>query len=112
MLADGQWPFKPPGHALATQVRQSAVNFPVGERAIYNNGGYHLLSIVVDRQAGMPFERFLDERIFAPLGMTDTRSVPSDLEIHRGLATLYMALPGAAIDAASSRPKRFAARAR
>ncbi len=93
MLADGM-AIKPVGDALASQARQSAVNFPVGERAIYNNGGFHLLSIVVDRQSGMPYERFLEERIFAPLGMIDTKSVPSDLEIHRGLATLYMALPG------------------
>ena len=84
---------KPVGNALATQIRQSTVNFPAGERAIYNNGGYHLLSIVVDRQAGMSFERFVDERVFTPLGMIDTRWVPNDLEIHRGLATLYMALP-------------------
>lgn len=41
-----------------------------GEVMSYSNEGYALLSYVVDRAAGMPLERFMAERIFAPLGMT------------------------------------------
>ena len=84
---------KPRGVALETQVRQSDVNFAPGEKALYNNGGYHLLSLVVERVGGVPFEQFLEDRIFAPLGMVDTRSVPSDFEIHRNMATLHVAQP-------------------
>jgi D-aminopeptidase len=92
-IADGM-AIKPVGEVLAVQSRQTSVNFRPGDGMLYNNGGYHLLSIVVDRVAGMPFERFLEERIFAPLGMVDTQSIPSDFEIHRGLATLHVAQPG------------------
>jgi D-aminopeptidase len=43
--------------------------------------------------SGVPFEQFLEERIFKPLGMFDTKSVPSDFEIHRNMATLHVAQP-------------------
>jgi CubicO group peptidase (beta-lactamase class C family) len=80
----------PKGVGLAAQVRQRDVNFAPGDMMLYNNGGYHMLSLVIERVSGIPFERFLEERIFAPLGMVDTRSVPSDFEIHRGMATLHV----------------------
>ena len=83
----------PKGEALAVQVRQRDVNFAPGDKQIYNNGGYHMLSIAIERAAGMPFEQFLQERIFAPLGMGDTRSVPSDFAIHPGMATMHVAQP-------------------
>lgn len=83
----------PKGEALATQLRQREANFAPGAKQVYNNGGYHLLSIAIERAAGMPFETFLEQRIFTPLGMRDTRSVPSDFEIHRGMATMHVAQP-------------------
>ncbi len=91
-LSDGM-AIKPPGVALRTQVHQGDVNFAPGEKTLYNNGGYHLLSLVVERVSGVPFEQFLEDRIFSPLGMVDTKSVPSDFEIHRNMATLHVAQP-------------------
>ncbi len=91
-LSDGM-AIKPKGVALATQVRQTAVNFAPGDKMIYCNGGYHLLSLVIERVSGMPFEQFLQARIFTPLAMHDTASVPSDFEIHRGMATLHVPQP-------------------
>ena len=41
-----------------------------GEVMSYSNEGYAVLSYVIDKAAGMPLERFMDERIFQPLGMT------------------------------------------
>jgi len=47
-----------------------------GERWMYHTG-FEILGVLVARAAGMPFEDFLVERIFAPLGMKDTAfSVP------------------------------------
>ncbi len=40
-----------------------------GERMSYSNEGYALLSYIVDQAAGISLERFLQERIFCPLGM-------------------------------------------
>ncbi|XVQ13214.1 serine hydrolase domain-containing protein [Spirillospora sp. CA-255316] len=58
-----------------------------GERWLYNTGSY-LLSVLVARASGQPFETFLRERIFDPLGMEDTGlSVPAaDLD---RLSTAY-----------------------
>jgi CubicO group peptidase (beta-lactamase class C family) len=84
---------RPQGDGLAAQARQREANFPPGEKMIYSNGGYHLLSLAIERVSGMAFEQFLAERIFEPLGMADTRSVPSDLEIHRDMATLHVPQP-------------------
>ena len=84
---------KPVGESLAVQARQRDVNFAPGEQQIYNNGGYQLLSLAIEKIAGMPFERFLQERIFAPLGMVDTVSVPSDFAIHPRMATMHVAQP-------------------
>ena len=92
-LASGMT-IKPQGESMAVQVRQRDANFAPGDKQVYNNGGYHMLALAIERAAGMPFEQFLDERIFAPLGMRDTRSVPSDFEIHPGMATMHVARPG------------------
>lgn len=91
-LADGM-AIQPPGQALSAQLRQGSANFAPGEKMIYCNGGYHLLSLAIEQAAGMPFEQFLKERIFAPLGMNDTASVPNDFEIHPGMATLHVPAP-------------------
>ncbi len=41
-----------------------------GEYMSYSNDAYALLSYVVDQAAGITLEKFLQERIFKPLGMT------------------------------------------
>lgn len=84
---------QPKGAGLALLTRQGELNFDPGTRMLYCNGGYHLLTHVIERISGQRFERFLAERIFEPLGMHDTESVPSDFDIKPGMATLYQALP-------------------
>jgi CubicO group peptidase (beta-lactamase class C family) len=46
--------------------------FPPGSAYRYSNTGYALLALIVEHVSGEPFARFLDERIFGPLGMTHT----------------------------------------
>ena len=62
-----------------------------GERWMYNTGS-DVLGVLIERASGQPFETFLNERIFGPLGMTDTGfGVPWD---HIGrLATSYVIDP-------------------
>src|ERR1700682_1600558 len=58
-----------------------------GERWLYNSGA-EILGVLISRVAGTSFGAFLDERIFAPLGMKDTAfSVPP--ADHRRFATAY-----------------------
>ena len=46
--------------------------FAPGEAYAYSNGGYALLAAVVEAAAGMPYDAFLEARIFGPLGMQQT----------------------------------------
>ncbi|HWQ65553.1 MAG TPA: serine hydrolase domain-containing protein [Methanospirillum sp.] len=48
-----------------------------GEKYSYNNAGYDTLAALVERLSGQPFQTFLQERIFTPLQMTNTFSLPS-----------------------------------
>ncbi len=63
-----------------------------GERWMYNTGS-DALGVLIARASGQPFEEFLTDRIFAPLGMTDTGFfVPAS---KRGrVATSYLTSPG------------------
>lgn len=45
------------------------VLFVPGERYEYSNAGYDMLAPVVEAVSGMPFARFMRERIFTPAGM-------------------------------------------
>lgn len=56
-------------HLLANERRSY---FPPGQGYRYSNGGYALLSLVVERASGMAYPEFLRRRIFAPLGMGHT----------------------------------------
>ncbi len=93
-ISDGM-AIKPPGVAWRVQRRQREVNFAAGTNMVYCNSGYQLLSRVIEQVGGLPFEQFLQRRIFEPLGMNDTCSVPSDFELHAGMATLHVPLPAA-----------------
>ncbi len=44
--------------------------FPPGEIPAYSNYGVGLASYIVQRASGEPFERYVQEHIFTPLGMT------------------------------------------
>jgi CubicO group peptidase (beta-lactamase class C family) len=86
---------QPPGVALAAMARQGELNAEPGTRLIYSNGGYHLLALIIARLGGVGYAEFLRARIFEPLGMVDTESVASDLDVRPGLATLYVPELGA-----------------
>ena len=57
---------------LALLAAHDSVYFPAGTHYRYSNSGYCLLALVVERVSGMPFARFLHERIFTRLGMSGT----------------------------------------
>jgi CubicO group peptidase (beta-lactamase class C family) len=46
--------------------------FPAGDRYEYSNPGYEMLAAIVERVSGKLFREFMDERIFQPLGMSNT----------------------------------------
>ena len=47
-----------------------------GDRFVYSDINFFLLGHIVARAAGLPLERYVAERVFGPLGMTDTGFLP------------------------------------
>jgi D-alanyl-D-alanine carboxypeptidase len=52
--------------------RDRPFDFEPGERWSYNNSGYILLGAIIERVSGMTYADFVEQRIFAPLGMTSS----------------------------------------
>jgi hypothetical protein len=51
---------------------QPALSFAPGSRYAYTNTNYSLLSLVVERAGGAPFDHWMRDNVFAPLDMTST----------------------------------------
>ena len=64
------------------------LKFEPGSRYEYSNAGINTAGRIVELVSGMTFDRFLDERLFKPLGMKDTTFWPSARQLKR-LAKAY-----------------------
>jgi CubicO group peptidase (beta-lactamase class C family) len=58
---------------MRTISRSATTNFPIGTRYLYSNSGWVLMAAAAKRATGRTISEFAEERIFRPLGMTDTR---------------------------------------
>src|SRR6185312_1659692 len=74
---------------LALYRKLDDLNFPPGSSWMYNNGGYLLLTLAIERIARQSFDEVLRERIFHPIGMyetavrrTDTDALPNSAALH------------------------------
>ncbi len=56
--------------ALAGVLRQKETNFTPGTAYDYTNGGYLLLSEIIERVSKQPFESYINAHVLKPLGMT------------------------------------------
>ena len=74
--------------------RQQAVNYPVGDHYSYTNSGFLLLRTVVERASRLPFALFTEQRLFAPLGLRDTRWRDDHTRLVPRLAQAYRRAPG------------------
>ena len=59
-----------------------------GTKYTYSNAGINTAGRIIEVVSGMPFETFLEKRLFAPLGMKDTTFWPSGDQLKR-LARSY-----------------------
>ena len=74
--------------------RQRALNFEPGHEYSYSNTGYNLLAVIVDRVSGMPFAEFTKQRLFQPVGMTNTQWRDDFTRVVKGRAIGYSPRPG------------------
>jgi CubicO group peptidase (beta-lactamase class C family) len=78
---------------LATRVRSYAalpLEFEPDSKYQYSNAGINTAGRIIEVVTGLKYEDFLDQRIFKPLGMTDTTFRPDSAQIAR-LAKSYKA---------------------
>lgn len=74
-------PAGPPGstvrhllaHASGLAMHSAEVMAEPGKRRVYSNYGFTVLAEAIEQSAGIEFGRYLDEAIFAPLGMGSSR---------------------------------------
>ena len=78
---------------LEIVTRQKALNFVPGTEYVYSNTGYTLAGIIVRRVSGKSLRDFAEERIFRPLGMTQTQFQDDYTRVIVGRAAAYARRP-------------------
>jgi CubicO group peptidase (beta-lactamase class C family) len=73
---------------------QRPLDFEPGSRWAYSSPGIDTLGRVIEAAAGVSYERFLEERLFEPLGMADTTFYPAAAQVAR-TAVVYERRQGA-----------------
>ncbi len=74
-------------------ISQAPLEFEPGTKWMYSNTGIAALARIVEVLGDMPFEKFLEARIFSPLGMKDTFIYPPKEKWNR-LPTTYILKDG------------------
>ena len=75
--------------ALRVITRSAEPNYVPGERYLYTNSGWILAAQLVYRLTGKTLAQFAEERMFAPLGMRDTRFFADNAAVIPHVATAY-----------------------
>jgi len=76
---------------LAARVRSYAMlplEFEPDSKYAYSNAGINTAGRIIEVVSGMPYEQFMEQRLFQPLGMKDTTFWPSSKQVQR-LAKSY-----------------------
>jgi CubicO group peptidase (beta-lactamase class C family) len=64
------------------------LNYQPGTDYAYSNEGLNTAARIIEVVSGIPYEQFMQERLFTPLGMKDTTFWPTEEQLHR-LAKTY-----------------------
>lgn len=75
--------------------RQKSLNFTPGAEYLYSNSGFTLAAVIVKRVSGKSLRDFAHERMFMPLGMTDTHFHDDYNMVVPGRAWAYAPRPNA-----------------
>nr|WP_314858981.1 serine hydrolase [uncultured Undibacterium sp.] len=57
---------------MVDSFKNDALEFEPGTAYKYNNSGYFLLGAIIEKVSGEPYAKFVEKRLFTPLGMTNT----------------------------------------
>jgi len=63
---------KLPRDSLVTLIEAEPLDFEPGTALIYNNSAYFLLGLIIEKVTGKPYEEYVSERLFQPVGMSSS----------------------------------------
>jgi D-alanyl-D-alanine carboxypeptidase len=70
--------------AIVALFKDKPLDFSPGERFAYDNSGYFLLGMVIEKASGKEYGQFMMDEIFRPLGMKSSRyGSNADVILHR-----------------------------
>ena len=58
---------------LLAEFKDDPFDFAPGEKWAYNNSGYYLLGMIIEKISGKPYGEFVEDEFFTPLNLTRTR---------------------------------------
>jgi len=62
-----------PRDSLVALFSARPFDFAPGDAQVYNNSAYFLLGLVIEKVAGMPYDRYVKQQLFDRAGMPDSR---------------------------------------
>lgn len=66
-------PHEPVTHAeVLAAINAAAMRFEPGARWEYNNSGYYLLGVIIERVSGVSYDAFLEAELLRPLGLVES----------------------------------------
>ncbi len=77
-----------PLNEAALSYALTALKFEPGSKYDYSNAGINTAGRIIEVVSGLPYEEFMQRRLFRPLGMRDTTFWPSESQLRR-LAKSY-----------------------
>jgi CubicO group peptidase (beta-lactamase class C family) len=89
------WARDLPPDSIVAFVARDSFDFAPGTKWAYNNTGYVLLGMIIEKVAGKPYATVLDEMFFHLLGLTQTGYCPSRTSDARYAAGYSVRGPGA-----------------
>jgi CubicO group peptidase (beta-lactamase class C family) len=64
------WNPRFPRDSVIALINRYPFQFPTGTMQIYNNSAFWLAGLIIEKASGMTYGDYVEQRIFAPLGMT------------------------------------------
>ncbi len=75
--------------ALAVLKKQKTLLFPAGSQSLYSNAGYVLLALIIEKVSGKKYATFLEENIFTPLKLKNTKVLDETIPAIKNRAIGY-----------------------
>jgi CubicO group peptidase (beta-lactamase class C family) len=89
--ASGKFLLVPHSHKEIVDVfRHLPLESAPDEKYNYNNSGYYLLGLIIEKASGLSYANYLRKNIFAPLGMNDTDSDDGETIVKNRASAYYL----------------------